>query len=90
MQQRSKDRWVVAERVGSGMAKISTPVGNLSHINLTPNFHTCCTMDSESRNPDMLFHTHAKGASSRFPTWRKSNVMAKDQRNSVPGIFSHH
>lgn len=38
------------ERVGSGTAKISTPVGNLSHINLTPNFHTCGTKGSESRN----------------------------------------
>lgn len=37
----------VVERVGGGTAKISTPVGNLSHINLTPHFHTCGTMGSE-------------------------------------------
>lgn len=80
----------MVERVGSGTAKISAPVGNLSHIKLTPNFHTCGTMGSESRNSvtHAVLHTCWE-ACSEFPAWRKS-IMAKDQRNSVPGIFSHH
>lgn len=39
----------VVERVGGGTTIISTPAGNLSHINLTPHFHTCGTMGSECR-----------------------------------------
>lgn len=39
----------INEMDGGEVAQISTPVGNLSHINLTPNFHTCTAMCCESQ-----------------------------------------
>lgn len=39
----------INEMDGGEVAQISTPVGNLSHINLTPNFHTCSSMCCESQ-----------------------------------------
>lgn len=48
-----------------GVAPISPHVGNLSHINLTPNFHTCSSTCWKSSNslththPQLLPHAHA-------------------------------
>lgn len=44
------------KREKGGVAPISPHVGNLSHINLTPNFHTCSSTCWKSSNS--LTHTH--------------------------------
>ncbi len=49
------------KRVGGGkggVAPISPHVGNLSHINLAPNFHTCSSTCWKSSNSLTHTHTH--------------------------------
>ena len=69
-----------------GVAPISPHVGNLSHINLTPNFHTCSSTCWKSSNSLTQSHTDThthfgEGPGHTFPPVREKNedITGEDQ-----------